>query len=343
MRPFYEQFHYHNRPLSKVGSGYARELVTDFVRWHSDNIEKSTVTRNGKIYMTAASMLDRTALRQVVRRGVGGYCNSFNDWPDFLRPKTFAAMNILHAITMAMPKVQPADKLQLKRFIPVALSNDLQAVNIVKVWPRDVEIDFSGVPAGDYFLKANHGSRFNIKVTIPCSDAEMDHIRSEAKRWVSSKYGQNSCQWWYQFIKPHIFLEKSLLPDGDTTSIKDFRFHVINGKPAILQMETGVESEERNNPVYDADLNYLPHDFLRENLREEPLPALTQKAQEIAVTLGSNFQYCRVDLYILDNTIHLGELTFLPNAGRRAVLSPELDEYLCSHWKGKMPLHVRVV
>ena len=342
MRPFYEQYHYDHRPTSKVGDKYIPEFVTDFTKWYDENLEKTNLSRSGEDYMTASSMLDRKKFRQTVRRGIGGYTKSVGEWPDFIRPRSFTAMNVMHALTMPMPKKQPADKLHVGDFIPSRLSNQIGSAMIVRVWDSGSEVNFDGLTPGVYFFKANHGSRFNIKVTVPCSDAEMAHIRSEADRWLSTAYGENSCQWWYQFIEPKVFLEVSLTTDDASGPIQDFRFHVINGEPALLQLEMGVGTEERHNPVYDADLNYIPLDFMRENLREEPLPELTDKAQDIAVELGSQFQYCRVDLYVQNNTIHLGELTFLPNAGRRAVQSPELDEYLCAFWQGQMPEVTRI-
>jgi hypothetical protein len=46
-----------------------------------------------------------------------------------------------------------------------------------------------------YFFKANHGSAMNIKVVVPCSDEEMEHIKSEGKRWLDTDYGLKTCQW----------------------------------------------------------------------------------------------------------------------------------------------------
>jgi hypothetical protein len=169
----------------------------------------------------------------------------------------------------------------------------------------------------------------------------MDHIRAEAERWMSTNYGRHSCQWWYQFIKRQVFLEEDLNEGISDAPLTDFRFHVINGKVALLQMDVGLDTEERHNPIYDGNLTYLPYSFLRRNLREEPLPPNADKARDIAQEMGKDHQYCRVDLYLKEDNIFLGELTFLPNAGRRKVISPELDEMLMSYWD-PMPRFVRV-
>lgn len=342
MRPFYEQHHFNNRPIKKVGPGYIPEYVTDFVKWHEECVAETTNVADGRDTMTAYSMMDRKKFRQTARRGIGGYSNSMGEWPDFFQPKSFAAMNILHAITMPMPRVQPADKLNVGKYIPAALSNQVRTAQVVREWDNGDAVHFDDIAPGVYYFKANHGSAFNIKVNVPCTADEMTHIRSEANRWLATAYGENSCQWWYQFIDRKVFLEKSLTENVDDGPIQDFRFHIINGRAALLQLDVGLGTENRHNPVYDENLNYMPHEFLRENLNEEPLPEMTERAQAAAIELGARFQYCRVDLYVQKESIILGELTFLPNAGRRAVQSAELDEYLCSFWEGKMPEATRI-
>lgn len=106
-------------------------------------------------------------------------------------------------------------------------------------------------------------------------------------------------------------------------------------------MSIGPDTDDANNPIYDGNLNYLPYDFLRSNFKEETLPDNAEKARDIAVQLAADYQYCRVDLYLKGKEIFLGELTFLPNAGRRPTLSPELDEIFSDHWRPNPPRFYR--
>ncbi|MGJ8610865.1 MAG: ATP-grasp fold amidoligase family protein [Octadecabacter sp.] len=342
MRPFYEQQHFNNRPFNDAESSYIVEYVNDFMKWNQDNVAETTNVKDACDTMTAVSMMHRRQFRQSVYRGVKGYCKRNGEWPDFFKPRSFAGMNILHAITMALPREQPADKLKVGTFIPDSLSNQLQSAEIVGEWDSGDAVNFDDIAPGVYFFKANHGSAFNVKVNVPCTDDELAHIRSEANKWLATAYGENSCQWWYQFIDRKVFLEKELSENEGDGPLRDFRFHIINGKAALLQLDVGVGTDDHHNPVYDENLNYMPHNFLRKNLKEEPLPEMAERAQAAAIQIGSRFQYCRVDLYVQKKKIILGELTFLPNAGRRPVKSPELDEYLCSFWDGNMPKATRI-
>lgn len=217
------------------------------------------------------------------------------------------------------------------------MKSDVTTATIVKSWGPDEEVTFDGIKPGRYFFKSNHGSAMNLPVTIPCSDEELAHIQSEGKRWLGITYGLSSCQWWYRFIDAKVFLEEDLSDASGDGPIEDFKFHCINGKVALLQMYVGRGTEDKYNPIYDGNLNYLPYDFLRKNGQEEPLPANADKARDIALELGKNQQYCRVDLYLKGDEIFLGELTYLPNAGRRKIISPELDEMIADHWKPNPP------
>lgn len=341
MRPFYEQFHYLHRPRKKVGDEKINEFVSDFLKWHKDEIEDTPHVADRATHMTAFDKLSRKDFRRNVRLGIAGSFKKTGDWPNFYEPKTFGAMNIFHALTMPMPIKQPADKLLVGDYIPEHLSEKVSTARVMKTWEPGEEISFDGIAPGTYFFKANHGSAFNIQVTLPCSDEELDHIRSEGKRWLDTNYGQHTCQWWYQFIDRKVFLEADINEGLSDEPATDFKFHVINGKIALMQMYVGRGGEAVNNPIYDADLNYLPFPFLRQNLNEEPLPENAMAARDAALELGKNEQYCRVDVYLKPDQVILGELTYLPNAGRRKILSPELDERICDLWD-PMPKFVRM-
>jgi len=337
MRPFYEQFHYYHRPRSVVGDEITREFAVDFVNWHAEQVDATPYTFNPATHMTAHSMLPAGKFHQVSMRGVGGFFRAQGVWPDFYEPKTFAGMNILHALTMPMDRNIPADKLRVGEHIPDHLRGDVRQVPVVGQWANAADVSFDGIAPGHYFFKANHGSGQNIPVTLPCSDEELDSLKATAADWLNRDYGKKSCQWWYQYIDRRLYLEEDLSDPKADMPINDFKFHCINGKVAALQMYVGRDTGASYNPIYDGDLNYLPYDFLRTNGQEEPLPANADKARDIAIALGSKSQYCRVDLYLKGDELFLGELTYLPNAGRRPTLSPELDEIFCDHWRPNPP------
>lgn len=341
MRPFHEQWFYKRRPRRAGGDKFLAHFVKDFCAWHNEELAASDEVRDGARWMTARSSLDWREFRRIVKAGVGGYLRKNGEWPDFFEPRSFGAMNILHAILMPMPRNIPADKLKVADYIPERYRNSCHPAEVVRVWKKDEPISFDGLPPGTYFLKSNHASAQVMKIELPCSDETVAAAQEAVTRWLDTDYGRQSPQWWYRFIDRRAFLERDLNDGEGEGPLTDFRFHVINGKVSILQMDVGLHTDARHNPVYDGNLNYLPFNFLRRNLREEPLPENTDLARDIARDIGQGFQYCRVDLYLRGKDVFLGEMTFLPNAGRRHVRSPELDEMICADWD-PMPRFVRI-
>ena len=198
-------------------------------------------------------------------------------------------------------------------------------------------MDFDGIEPGSYFVKSNHGSQQVRPVDLRpgAEPIDLPELRERATRWISEPYGMSSSQWWYRSIDRKVYLEHDLRALNGTTSdapLNDLRFHVINGKAALLQLDIGLGTDERHNPVYDRDLNYMPDPFLRANLGEADLPPNAELARDIAEACAGDHQYVRVDFYSVGDALYLGELTFLPNAGRRRIRSKKLNEYLCSFW-----------
>lgn len=339
-RPFYEQYFYNRRPRDAGGEVYLAQYVNDWTNWYSEQLAETETILPGSDWMTAKSALPWKELRRRVKAGVGGYLRKNGTWPDFCTPRSFGGMNLLHSLTMPMPRKIPADKLAVGDYIPEKYAAICRPARVFGSWDIPRDITFAGIPPGHYYFKSNHASAHVIKLQLPCPDVITKLMRAQAFKWLKTDYGAQSSQWWYSQIERRVFLEEDLNAGG-AGPLTDFRFHVINGKVVVLQMDVGLHTEERHNPVYDRALNYMPYDFLRQNLREEPLPAKADVARDIAEAIGSKFQYCRVDLYLRGDEIFLGELTFLPNAGRRRVRSPELDEIICDAWD-PMPRITRI-
>ncbi|WP_171241411.1 ATP-grasp fold amidoligase family protein [Ruegeria sp. HKCCA5491] len=343
MRPFVEQHFYNRRSRKQIGDrylSYLPEYLEDFKAWYDENLDSTLDSVSKQKFRIASTSLNRARWARHIRRGIAGYLRKRGEYPDFLSAKDFGAMNILHSLLMPMPLTNPADKLSVGKHIPSSLVQKVGTAPVLREWAPDEKLNFDGIEPGRYFLKANHGSAMNLRLELPCDDSTKAEAQALVDKWMATDHGKYSSQWWYHLIDRRAFIERDL-NDGGIEPLTDFRFHVINGEPVLLQMDVGLGTNERHNPVYDSDLNYLPYNFLRRNLHEVPLPEGADTAKELARAIGSKYQYCRVDLYITGNQYYLGELTFLPNAGRRIVQSPELNEYLCGAWN-PMPRFVKL-
>lgn len=331
MRDFEEQAFYNKRTREEYGDALIGEYLKDFWDWYSDNLETAPAV-DGDSLMTCLSSFGSRKTKNIARRGIAGYYRARGKFPDFQKPRNFTEMTLLNSIVAPLPTVIPADKLNVGNFIPQHRRDFVRPAKVFRSFSSAEELNFDGLAPGSYYLKANHGSAQAERITLPMAPAELESLREKTEFWLSKPYGLKSSQWWYRLIERKVFVEEDLCRVAGEP-IPDFRFHCINGQVALLQLDLGLGSDERNNPIFDGDLNYMPHDFLRDNLGEVDLPKNAELARDVAKEIAAPFPYVRVDIYVRDSEMILGELTFLPNSGRRKILSDEINDHLCSFWK----------
>ncbi|MEL6609213.1 MAG: ATP-grasp fold amidoligase family protein [Pseudomonadota bacterium] len=280
--------------------------------------------------MTLWSEMGREGFFASAKRGLAGYYRQNEAFPNFREPTQHTEMTLLNSLLAPLPRVNVADKLNVGTHIPAAFEGKVQSVPVARAFETPDDLDLTGLAAGAYYLKSNHGSSQGRKLMVPddLDAAKQGELQDLARTWLDTDYGKWSSQWWYGFINRKVFLEADLT-GGVVEKVADYKFHVINGRVGVLQVD-GVGG--RNNPIYDRDLNYLPHNFLRRNGQELPLAPGADIARDCAEAIGAGHRYLRVDFYLENGNVYLGEITVLPNAGRRNVESGELNEMLCAMW-----------
>ena len=327
MRHFDEQAFYNKRTFEATGWTYLQEYAVDFLDWYEECL-KIAPTVPAKDWMIAHDMLTPKDFWRAMRRGIGNYFRAQGVFPDFREARDFTAMTLLNSIISPMPRVNPADKLLVGKYIPKGVRSKIRPPKVFAAFSDADDLDKAALEPGHYVIKSNHGSSHVIRARAPISDVDMAAYKATCAKWIAGDHGNFSSQWWYQFIDRKVFIEEDLCRE-EGEIVPDFRFHCINGKVALSQLDLGLGTDARNNPVFDGDLNYMPHDFLRANKGEVDLPEGAEAARKAAAAICKKFPYVRVDTYVRDGEVFLGELTFLPNSGRRRIQSDELNEYLC--------------
>ncbi|WP_374445796.1 hypothetical protein [Stella sp.] len=267
-------------------------------------------------------------LLHAMANGMHGFHAAHGRYPDLLEPRTYPD-KVFWRKFLSLTKVpESGDKLNHGHFIPDRLKPLVLLPEVV--WrsalprlPDDDEIE-----PGWYFLKANHGSRFNARVRFPLAADARDRLAAEAARWLAHAYGFGDGEWWYSLIPRRIFLERSLSgPDPIVT----WEFTVANGVLA------GVNAVKRIGAVTHVawmrdDLSV--HDFQdpAEYATVAPArPADYGRLVELVLEIARPFNFVRVDLHLVDGAIYLSELTLSPSnalAGR----PPDFDRHLSALW-----------
>ncbi|EJL6449248.1 hypothetical protein NMS14_003485, partial [Vibrio cholerae] len=197
------------------------------------------------------------------------------------------------------------------------------------------EIDFDLLPES-FVIKTNFGSGKNHLEIITNKDfIDLNKIRgkfSQAMRepcYKGSLLGESQ----YDKINRKILIEE-YMSDGSLGGISDYKFHLFNhGEDGFLQVDFDRFVCHRRN-LYDLNFERLPYDLMYSGGDYQlPNKDSLEKMLDIARKLARDFDYVRVDLYLINNKVYFGELTFTPGNGFEKFSDPYADEYYGKLWK----------
>jgi len=220
-----------------------------------------------------------------------------------------------------------ADKYEVREIVAKKIGKSI-LVDLYGVWNDPNDINFDKLP-NEFVLKCTHDSgtvvtcynknNLNIEETIEYLQKKMDINYYH--------YGREDV---YQNIVPRIICEE-LLVDKDTNELRDYKFFVFGGQVKMIQVDVDRFNNHRRNmysPTWD--LLDMSVEYPRDPNTIIPKPTLLNKMIEISETLASNMIFARVDLYLANEKIYFGEVTFYPGSGQETI-SP----YKCNVEMGK--------
>ena len=82
---------------------------------------------------------------------------------------------------------------------------------------------------------------------------------------------------------------------------------------------------------YDQNWKLLPNVWGKPGLQINK-PKLLDKMIWISEKLSEEFDFVRIDLYLVDDNFYFGEMTHYPASGYRKITQKELDFQLGSYW-----------
>ena len=218
-----------------------------------------------------------------------------------------------------------ADKVAVKGYVEAIIGKEY-VVPTIGIWNSFEDIDFNVLPE-QFILKCSHDSG---STEIVNSKQEIDYYRLKYffKKKLSEDYYLHGRERCYKDI-PRKIIAEPLLAQGK--ELKDYKIHVFNGKPRLVQVDMGRFTDHKRN-MYTPDWEYLPFSFLypRDESQIEARPKCMDEMLDIATRLAEDIPYVRVDFYIVDGQIYFGELTFFHGSGYEPFDPPEWDEIMGS-------------
>ena len=205
-------------------------------------------------------------------------------------------------------KTELVDKILLRNYSKKIIGQDI-CVPILKIYNNVDDINLDELPE-KFVLKCNHGSGMNII----CKDKKSFNLgkaKQKLKKWMNINYGLQYFEAQYLNIKRKIFVEKYL-----ADNIFDYKVNCFNGEPKFIRVRANINGRNINNhyslnwTLTNIALNY--RNYIRDPSIHIKRPVNLDKMISYAKLLSSDFCFCRVDFYEIDNILYLGELTFSP-------------------------------
>ena len=203
------------------------------------------------------------------------------------------------------------DKVKAKHYLSNLIGTDYLIPTLLATDNLD-EIDFDSLP-DNYIIKPNHTSGHWHIVTQ--GKADRKEIIKKCKAWLKRCYGKDKFEWHYSLIKPQIIIEPLLLDDRGKMPL-DYKFQVLNGKWEWCYVST--PRNERFNIHGNYDTNWIKmamYGRMGPCKHFVPKPKNLDLMVELAELLAEPFDYLRVDMYLINDRLYMGELTHFPSSG----------------------------
>lgn len=221
-----------------------------------------------------------------------------------------------------------ADKYLVRNYVKEKIGEDY-LIPLLGVYDKIKVSDLEKLP-NEFVIKTNHGSGANhIEIVKDKTKIDLNKLCKKMNKAVKEKFGYASNELFYTLMEPKIIVENLLLKNNKIP--EDYKFHYFGDDNIYIEVITKTEVHKYYN-FYDVNWNKIDFNPKKINDLEIKKPENFEKAKEIVRKLGEEFDYVRVDLYIIEDKIYFGELTQTHGAGFSETLSKEWDIKFGNMW-----------
>lgn len=229
--------------------------------------------------------------------------------PNLTNPKTLTEKILLLKIKPSPKNIKlrklVTDRIKVRSYI----KNKCQLCDLIPIlWKgEELTIDIWNSLPEQFVIKGNHGSKM-VRIVNKSNDS-FESVYNDSIKWKNTDYYKRGREWVYKDLPRTLIIEKLIEFNSDIPP--DYKFFCLNGKVNFVQVDLSRFRQHKRN-IYDRDFNLLDVKYQFPQGEDIPKPKLFEKALLIAESLSSDFDFIRVDLYILDDKIYFGEMTNFP-------------------------------
>lgn len=220
------------------------------------------------------------------------------------------------------------DKYDAKKYVQNKIGEQY-IIPSLGVWDNFEDINFDELP-DKFVLKCTHNSG-NVIICKDKRNLNLEKCKEILNKSLERDYYESGREWPYKNVKPRIIAEK-YMENEDGEEISDYKIQCFSGKADHILVcvdrftETGVKYH-----YFDQEWNYLPYcpyeGITKHNINVKR-PEKLEEMLEIAEKLSAGLPQLRVDLYLVNEKVYFGEMTFFTNSGFDRTITKEADEIL---------------
>lgn len=241
---------------------------------------------------------------------------------DLNHPKTFTEkIQWLKLYNRRPEYTLMVDKYAVKKYV-ADIIGEKYIIPTLGVWGKPEDIDWDALP-NEFVLKTTHGG--GSGGVVICKDKKTFDRNKAILTLRDSMNGdiyRSLREWPYKDVKKRVLAEKYMAPkdmvNNPIYDLSDYKFFCFNGEPKYCQVIRDRHSKES---IDFYDMNWRHQEFVGLNpiasngINPVPRPLLLDDMICICHKLSENMKFVRIDMYVIDNRIYFGEITFYPASG----------------------------
>lgn len=250
------------------------------------------------------------------------------------QPKTFTEkLQWLKLNNRRIEYTKMVDKYAVKQYVADRIGEQY-IIPTIGVWDRVEDIDWNSLP-NQFVLKTTHGGG-NCGVIICKDKATINkvEISNKIKKSLHSDIALMYREWPYKDVPKRIIAEKFMMESNNQKNggeLSDYKFYCFNGEPTYCQVIRNRNTKETID-FYDMEWNHMPFVGLNPLVKNGDTPVVKPQKLDIMIQicqkLSNKIPFARVDLYVIDEAVYFGEITFFPASGLGRFSPNEWDNIL---------------
>lgn len=253
---------------------------------------------------------DEIFLRKLYRLRMGKELNLDN-------PQTFCEkLQWLKLYNRKPEYTQMVDKYAVKEYVANIIGEEY-IIPTLGIWDKVEDIDWDMLP-NQFVLKTTHGGGSGgVIICKEKATLDINIAKKKLKRSFKQDIYTNLREWPYKNVKRRIIAEV-LLTDDTYDDLPDYKFFCFNGKPKYCQVIRNRNTKETID-FYDMDWNHMPlvglNPIAENGSTQVARPLHLDNMIDICQNLSKGIPFSRIDLYIVNEKVFFGEITFFPASG----------------------------